>query len=293
MGRRKGVLWILMGIAVALAFVLSPSLQRVAHAVLQGFRFRRVLVVPYTFAMPQASLENLRRILGGDLAVEGADPRLVQTPEEAETLLGFRIRRLPGVEAFATLQVIPVTTVRWTVRLDHLREALHAVGADDVALPETLDGTAMTLTGGPVLLATLEHQGTPLGFLQAPLPALTMSPEGDVRPLAEATLRLMGMPAAEARRLANTVDWQTTLLSHWRRGWLWKCSRPPWAAAGRARCSLSPPRRRPRGSWSPFASSCGTMPNSFTAWAAPRWTRIASSPGPAACADPNRCPAGG
>ncbi|MER3401371.1 MAG: hypothetical protein C4313_09690 [Thermoflexus sp.] len=212
MGRRKGVLWILMGIAVALAFVLSPSLQRVAHAVLQGFRFRRVLVVPYTFAMPQASLENLRRILGGDLAVEGADPRLVQTPEEAETLLGFRIRRLPGVEAFATLQVIPVTTVRWTVRLDHLREALHAVGADDVALPETLDGTAMTLTGGPVLLATLEHQGTPLGFLQAPLPALTMSPEGDVRPLAEATLRLMGMPAAEARRLANTVDWQTTLL---------------------------------------------------------------------------------
>lgn len=212
MGRRKGVLWILAGIAVALAFVLSPSLQRVAHAVLQGFRFRRVLVVPYTFAMPQASLENLRRILGGDLAVEGADPRLVQTPEEAETLLGFRIRRLPGAEAFATLQVIPVTTVRWTVRLDHLREALHAVGADDVALPETLDGTAMTLTGGPVLLATLEHQGTPLGFLQAPLPALTMSPEGDVRPLAEATLRLMGMPAAEARRLANTVDWQTTLL---------------------------------------------------------------------------------
>lgn len=212
MGRRKGVLWILAGIAVALAFVLSPSLQRVAHAVLQGFRFRRVLVVPYTFAMPQASLENLRRILGGDLAVEGADPRLVQTPEEAETLLGFRIRRLPGAEAFATLQVIPVTTVRWTVRLDHLREALHAVGADDVALPETLDGTAMTLTGGPVLLATLEHQGTPLGFLQAPLPALTMSPEGDVRLLAEATLRLMGMPAAEARRLANTVDWQTTLL---------------------------------------------------------------------------------
>lgn len=212
MGRRKGVLWILAGIAVALAFVLSPSLQRVAHAVLQGFRFRRVLVVPYPFAMPQASLENLHRILGDDFAVEGAGSRSVQTPEEAEALLGFRIRRLPGAEAFAMLQVIPATTVRWTVRLDHLREALHAVGADDVALPETLDGTVMTLTGGPVLLAMLEHQGTPLGFLQAPLPALTMSPEGDVRPLAEATLRLMGMPAAEARRLADTVDWQTTLL---------------------------------------------------------------------------------
>lgn len=202
---------LLLGVA-ALAFAFSPALRAAAHDFLQGFRFRRLLIVPYTVSMPAATGESLSRILGGDLVFEPVKPRTVQSLPEAESLLGFPVRQPPGVKEFITLQVLPAASVRWTVDVGHLREALHVAGAEDVTVPDALHGTVLTMTVGPILLATFEAEGIPYGWAQAPLPAYTMEPEGDLRPLAEAALRLMGMPAEEARRLARTVDWQTTLL---------------------------------------------------------------------------------
>ncbi len=210
-GHMKWVGWILLGVG-ALAFALSPSLRAMAHEFLQGFRFRRLLVVPYTFTMPANAHEALSRALGGDLMFDPVEPRMVQSLSEAEALLGFPVRRPAGVEAFADLQVIPAASARWTVDVGHLREALHAAGADEVAIPDALQGTVLTVTVGPAFVAVFEAEGNPYGWVQAPLPAYTMQPEGDVRPLAEAALRLIGMPAEQARRLAQTVNWQTTLL---------------------------------------------------------------------------------
>ncbi|MCS6964713.1 hypothetical protein [Thermoflexus sp.] len=202
---------LLLGVT-ALAFVFSPTLRAAAHDFLQGFRFRRLLVVPYTFSIPTATGETLSRVLGSDIAFEPVEPQTVQSLPEAEAFLGFPVRSPAGVKEFLTLQVMPAASARWTVDVGHLREALHAAGADDVTVPETLHGTVLTITVGPILLATFEAEGTPYGWAQAPLPTYTVQPEGDVRPLAEAALRLIGMPAEEARRLARTVDWQTTLL---------------------------------------------------------------------------------
>jgi len=212
MHRRMKIAGLLLLSGAALAFAFSPALRAAAHDFLQGFRFRRLLVIPYTFSMPAATGETLSGILGGDLAFEPAEPRTVQRLAEAEALLGFPVRSPAGVREFLTLQVMPAASVRWTVDVNHLREALHGAGADDVIVPEALHGTVLTMTVGPILLATFEAEGIPYGWAQAPLPAYTMEPEGDIRPLAEAALRLMGMPAEEARRLARTVDWQTTLL---------------------------------------------------------------------------------
>ncbi|WP_376792312.1 hypothetical protein [Thermoflexus sp.] len=209
--RAKVAGWILLGLA-ALAFALSPALRAAAHDFLQGFRLRRLLVVPYTFSMPTAAGEALSRILGDDLAFEPVEPRMVQSLSEAEALLGFPVRSPARVEEFITLQVMPAASARWTVDVGHLREAMRVAGAEDVAIPDALHGTVLTVTVGPILLATFEAEGNPYGWAQAPLPVYTMQPEGDVQPLAEAALRLMGMPAEEARRLARTVNWQTTLL---------------------------------------------------------------------------------
>ncbi len=202
---------LLLGV-VALAFAFSPALQAAAHDFLQGFRFRRLLVAPYAFSMPTVTGETLSRILGGDLTFEPVEPQPVQSLSEAEARLGFPARSPAGIREFLTLQVMPATSARWTVDVGHLREALRAAGAEDVTIPDALQGTVLTVTVGPALLATFETEGRPYGWAQAPLPAFTMQPEGDIRPLAEAALRLIGMPADEARRLAQTVDWQTTLL---------------------------------------------------------------------------------
>lgn len=210
-GRMKWIGWILLGIGT-LAFVRSPSLRAMAHEFLQGFRFRRLLVVPYTFTMPASTHEALSRALRGDLVFDPVEPRMVQSLSEAEALLGFPVRRPAGVETFADLQVIPAASVRWTVDVGHLREALHAAGADEVAIPDALHGTVLTMTVGPAFAAVFEVEGNPYGWVQAPLPAYVMQPEGDVQPLAEAVLRLIGMPAEQARHLAQTVNWQTTLL---------------------------------------------------------------------------------
>lgn len=212
MHRRTQIIGLLLLGVAALAFAWSPALRAAAHDFLQGFRFRRLLIVPYTFSMPAATGETLSRILGEDLTFEPVEPRTVQSLSEAEALLSFPIRLPAGVKEFITLQVMPAASARWTVDVGHLREALHAAGADEVTIPDSLHGTVLTVTVGPVLLATFEAEGNPYGWAQAPLPVYTMQPEGDIRPLAEAAMRLMGMPAGEARRLARTVDWQTTLL---------------------------------------------------------------------------------
>lgn len=212
MHRRTQIIGLLLLGMATLAFALSPALRAAAHDFLQGFRFRRLLIMPYTFSRPATTGENLSLILGRDLTFEPVQPRTVQTLSEAEALLGFQVRSPAGVKEFITLQVMPAASARWTVDVGHLREALHAAGADEVQIPDSLHRTVLTMTAGPALLATFEMDGNPYGWAQAPLPAYTMQPEGDIRPLAEAALRLIGMPAEEARRLAQTVDWQTTLL---------------------------------------------------------------------------------
>lgn len=203
----------LVGLALgALAFALSPTLRAAAHDFLQGFRFRRLVVVPYTFSLPTTAGETLSRVLSEDFTFEPTEPQMVSSLAEAEKLLGFPVRSPAGIREFISLQVVPAASVRWRVDIAHLREALHAAGADDVNVPEALHGTVLTMTVGPILMATFEAEGNPYGWAQAPLPAYTMEPEGDIRPLAEAALRLMGMPAEEARRWAYSVDWQTTFL---------------------------------------------------------------------------------
>jgi hypothetical protein len=211
---RSRAIWIggLLLTLSALAVILSPALRAAAHEFLQGFRLRRLMVVPYAFSLSENAIPTLHRALEGDVSFEPPEPRSVQSLSEAEGILGFAVRRPAGVETFASMGVIPETAVRWTVDVGHLREALRAAGAEDVEVPEALQGTVVTVTVGPAFIGTFEFQGAPYGWLHAAPPVYTMQPEGDVRPLAEAALRLIGMPAAEARRLAHTVDWGTTLL---------------------------------------------------------------------------------
>ncbi|MBO9362329.1 MAG: hypothetical protein J7452_09025 [Thermoflexus sp.] len=212
MRRRTTWIGVVLLALSALSVILSPTLRAAAHDFLQGFRLRRLMVVPYTLSLNQDTAWTLHHILEGDLSFESPEARPVQSLAEAEEALGFPVRRPAGVDDFVLMDVSPGASIQWTVNVGRLREALQAASAEDVEVPEVLQGTVITVTVGPIFFGSFEFQGAIYAWLHAAPPVYTMQPKGDVRPLAEAALRLIGMPAAEARRLAQTVDWGTTLL---------------------------------------------------------------------------------
>jgi hypothetical protein len=120
---------------------------------------------------------------------------------------------LPDKTQVIETAIVGERVVRVTANSQRLQQVMDALGINDLTVPAGLDGHVVNVRVPPVVMIRYEHQNARRTRLfQARTPQLTLPDNIDVRALGEIGLRILGLPAAEAKQFAQAIDWHTTLV---------------------------------------------------------------------------------
>lgn len=207
------------GLALVSALFLLPSVRASAQAFLDLFRVRNVAAV----RVDAARIEELRAKKIDPLEILGR-PEMLREPgpvkrfadaASASASAGYALLRPAGMPAGFALDSAFVqgeTEARLTVDESRLRSLLETLDMHDVTLPPGLDGATVTAHVPPVVRLRYRRGDREASLVQAPSPEVRLPRGLDVAELGEIGLRIVGVDPAEARRIARSVDWHTTLL---------------------------------------------------------------------------------
>ena len=198
-----------VAIAVLMAF---PSVRAAAGEFLGLFRVQTF--APISVSTQQlAMLEQLSEqgLEPGEFVVtqEPGEPVTVDSPEDAAIVAGFTPRTLPNRGELIRTYVMTGGAGHLIVDLAGARAIVEAAGADPLLLPDSLDGARVDVTvhdsGG-----LLYDSGVML--VQTPSPDVNYPADVNPTVLGEALLQVLGTEPGEARRIAESIDWTSTLL---------------------------------------------------------------------------------
>jgi hypothetical protein len=208
--------------AVLLAAFAVPAVRATARAFLDIFRVVHFAAVPMA---PQAvqRLRNteldLPHLLGDQFQVlqKGTPPTSYPTPQEAGTAAGFKVQ-LPAWMPVGwdtdspSVTALGEKTARVTIDTARLGQVLTSLGIDDETLPESINGQSATVSISPAVDVKWTHGEQTLDLLQSPSPQMQFPAGTDLAALGEIGLRILGMSRGDAYRMAQSIDWRTTLL---------------------------------------------------------------------------------
>ena len=203
------------GLSALLLLVIAFSLPPVRAAASDFLGLFRVQKFAPVSISPQqlAVLEDLAEqgLHPGTLEMieEPGRPQEVASPAEAEALAGRSVRTPAALDAPDAVRVADGGEGQLTIDVDDARRILETVEVDPRLLPDSLDGETVHVNVFP----SVEQQwsdGTLL--VQTNSPEVNYPEDVDPAVLGEALLQVMGMAPGEARRLAQNIDWSSTLL---------------------------------------------------------------------------------
>ncbi|MCB9421420.1 MAG: hypothetical protein H6667_16575 [Ardenticatenaceae bacterium] len=190
-----------------------PAVRAAASDFLGLFRvqkFAAISVSPEQIALLQQVAEE--GLMPGQVEIiqEPGELHPVDSVAAAQAETGMAVvRTLAGQGDPAEIWVAEGGNGRLLVDLAGARKIVEAAGADPSLLPDSLDGAQVDVT----VFAGVQQQ-----WVNGIMLMQTASPEvdypDDVNPtvLGEALLQMLGLNAAEAQRLAQNIDWTSTLL---------------------------------------------------------------------------------
>jgi len=203
-------------VVLALLFSLAPVRQAGAEF-LGIFRVRKFAVIPLD-ATQVERLESLADLLQETLTPtqlrEPAELQRVFSAAEASALAGFHVRVPTALPEGATLEEFTLwqgPAIRLEVPRATAQTLLEALNLADVPLPPV---DPLVAEGDvPMMVHQVYQAGAGrLELIQFPSPTATL-PEGvDPTVLGEVLLRALGLPQEEAQRLAQSIDWTSTLV---------------------------------------------------------------------------------
>ncbi len=200
--------------------LLLPPVQALADQLLQIFRVQQVLFVPISDERI-AELKNLEFeqdalfISPPEVTNNPADPAPVADAAAAAALAGYAVREPTSFPANVTeteLFVTDRTEFAFQVNADGMRELLTVLNITDVTVPETLGASPITGRMQPTVLATYTGDEFSMTLAQGRSPELSLPDGVDLQQLGMIMLRVLGMEPNQARALAATIDWNSTLL---------------------------------------------------------------------------------
>lgn len=199
-------------------FSFAPMRQAAADF-LGIFRVRKFAVIPIDQTQQQ-KLESLAQQaedgrFGKPVTVrEASKPQPVADLAEASRLVGFTVRTPAGLPAGATVKSLTVQSgpaLRYEMDRAVMEALLAATQAQGVKLPAV---DKITLEVDVPLVATQEFTigAGRLAIVQMTSPQVHIPPGIDLTAIGEAGFKFLGMPDADARRLAQSIDWTSTLV---------------------------------------------------------------------------------
>jgi hypothetical protein len=199
----------LLAVALLMAF---PSVRAAANDFLGLFRVQKF--APISVSPQQVALLNQLEEQGltpGEIVpvTEPGDPVAVDSLEAAAAQAGYMPRRLHEADGPTEVYVTGDAAAYMIVDLAGARAIVEAAGADPTLLPDSLDGQRVDVHVYPVV-QQLNADG--LLLVQTPSPDVTYPSDVDPTVLGEALLRVLGTDPDAARRLAQSIDWTSTML---------------------------------------------------------------------------------
>ncbi len=209
--------------AVALVSLFTvPAVRVSAQALLDMFRVRKFAAVQFD----EARIEKLRAMQKGqepgmmvlerrETVLDPGKPRVFTDPGAAAAAAGLNLRRpgfLPNGLAPDTVFVNGAAEVRFALSETKLRSLLDALDLRDVSVPMGLDGKTVDVRTQPVVIERFKGGRWTAALIQTMSPELATPAGLDVERLGEIGLRVIGLDAGEARRVAQSIDWRTTMV---------------------------------------------------------------------------------
>lgn len=214
----------LLAVAAALAVVslfAFPAVRASAQAFLELFRVRQFAAVRFD----PAQLERLEKLQQGNNALLVFDDhevlrdpgprRTYASLEEAAAVAGLAPRKL----TFLPQGLKPDSVFlegeaegRFTLHSAKLRTLLDQIGLNDVPVPTSFDGRPVHVKKPSVVHQQYRGSRSRARLVQSRSPEVGFPPGADLAQLGEVGLRILGLDPAEARRMAQTIDWRSTLV---------------------------------------------------------------------------------
>jgi len=205
---------------VAVALFAFPEVRVSAQAMLDLFRVRKFAAIE----IDESHLDRLKTLqsdntlLVFDRHEQLVDPGLPQvftSLAEATSATGLSARQpsqfANGVIA-DTVTVVGASAGQLSVSEDKLRALLDALALSDVAVPSGIDGKLIGLRKEPTIIQHFKRGQWRVTLVQSKSPELSVPAGFDMERMAEIGLRVLGLDANEARRVARDTDWRSTLV---------------------------------------------------------------------------------
>lgn len=214
------------GIALVALLFTVPAVRVAAQSALDMFRVHSFAPIQIN----EARLDQLRALhdqLGQDPGAMVLDKQeTLQDPGKpvdypSATLAG-NAAGMPGLKQpsgplpndmrFTKASVQGEGAARFTVRIDKLKKVVELLGLTDVRVPEQLDGQKVTVHMSPVVQQEYASDKSKLTVVEAHSPEVGLPAGTDLKQLGELGLRILGLDAEEARKVAGSIDWRSTLV---------------------------------------------------------------------------------
>ncbi len=219
-GTTARVLAAACAVLVVAGLFAIPSVRVSAQALLDIFRVRRFAAVEFN----ESRFETLRS-LGKDpgllvldkreTVLDPGPARRVRSGDEASAIAGFDLSApgyLPMGMTADTVFVEGAGEMRFSVSEAKLRALLDRLDLREVAVPSGLDGRWIDVRKPPVVIQTYRSKNRRAALVEARSPEVSVPAGWNPEKLAEIGLRVLGLDEGEARRIARSTDWRSTLL---------------------------------------------------------------------------------
>ena len=208
---------------VAAAFTL-PAVRVAAQNALDMFRVRSFAAIEIDGDRIQ-KLKQLSDGTSGDPGGMMFTKQDIQEPGKpveypsaqlAASAAGLPGLRLPGPLPsglrFKTALATGQGSARLTVHADRIQHVLEALGINDVHVPMAMDGQTISVHTPTSVVQRYTSGEFSLSIIEANSPEVSLPPGADLRQMGEIGLRVLGLDANEARRMAGTIDWRSTMI---------------------------------------------------------------------------------
>lgn len=208
-----------LALAAFAASFTFPAVRATAQQVLDLFRVREFAIVH----VDESRLDKLKaanvdgeNLFGPVEKLQDPGPqRVFADVAAAERTLGRPLAKASFVPAGMQADTVFVSGEargRLTLHTRPLRALMDLMEVNDLDLPADLDGKTAELHMPEMVVQTWRNERRRLAFVQAASPEVALPAGADLERLGEIGLRCMGVGRDEARRLAKTIDWRSTLV---------------------------------------------------------------------------------
>ncbi len=207
-------------VAALTSVILFPSVRASAQAFLDLFRVRN-------FTAVSVSPDRMKQLEDGNLDLKSLIGDRVKTVSEPGPLQVVASPALAGAAAGMIVKVpgvlpagLKADTVAWrgagevqiTADVARLRRLLESLDIQDVAVPMAIDGQTIDLKAPPMVQQRFVAGAARAELMQSRSPEVALPTGVDLAQLGTIGLRILGLDATEAQRLAHSIDWRSTML---------------------------------------------------------------------------------